>query len=153
MVAEDIPQVMQIETSLISDAWSKQGFLDTMDSPDAISQVAVEAACDAVEKGKDRILGYIIMYISFEEGEISNVAVAEAVQNQGIGSELLQSMLEIGSSESVTRFILEVRVSNEPAIALYKKYEFEQIGIRRDFYEKTREEALIMIREKEKVKC
>ena len=153
MVAEDIPQVEQIETSLFTDAWSKQGFLDTLHSPYAISLVAVEEACGSAEKGQARILGYIIMYISFEEGEISNVAVAESAQNQGIGSSLLQAMLEIGGAESVTRFILEVRVSNEPAIALYNKYEFKQIGIRRDFYEKPREDALIMIREKETVKC
>ena len=153
MVAEDIPQVEQIERSLFSDAWSEQGFLDTLDSPYAIALAAVETKGDTIEKGQDRILGYIIMYVSFEEGEISNVAVTETAQKQGIGSALLQAILEIGSEESVTRFILEVRVSNKPAIALYNKYEFKQIGIRRDFYEKPREDALIMIRKKETVKC
>ena len=153
MVAEDIPQVEQIERSLFSDAWSEQGFLDTLDSPYAIALAAVETKGDTIEKGQDRIIGYIIMYVSFEEGEISNVAVTETAQNQGIGSALLQAILEIGSEETVTRFILEVRVSNKPAIALYNKFEFEQIGIRRDFYEKPREDALIMVREKEAVKC
>ena len=146
MEKRDLPQVEAIEISLFSDAWSEQGFEDTLNSPYVISLVAIDEA-------EDTILGYIIMYVSFEEGEISNVAVAKSAQNRGIGSALMQAILEKGLEESVTRFILEVRVSNTPAIALYKKFGFTEIGIRRDFYEKPREDALIMVREKENEKC
>ena len=146
MEKRDLLQVEAIETALFSDAWSEQGFEDTLNSPYVISLVAIDAA-------EDTILGYIIMYVSFEEGEISNVAVAKSAQNRGIGSALMQAILEKGLEESVTRFILEVRVSNTPAIALYKKFGFTEIGIRRDFYEKPREDALIMVREKENEKC
>ena len=146
MEKRDLPQVEAIEISLFSDAWSEQGFEDTLNLPYAISLVAIDEA-------EDTILGYIIMYVSFEEGEISNVAVAKSAQNRGIGSALMQAILEKGLEESVTRFILEVRVSNTPAIALYNKFEFTEIGIRRGFYEKPREDALIMIREKETEKC
>ena len=146
MEKRDLPQVEAIEISLFSDAWSEQGFEDTLNLPYAISLVAIVETVDA-------ILGYIIMYVSFEEGEISNVAVAKSAQNRGIGSALMQAILEKGLEESVTRFILEVRVSNTPAIALYKKFGFTEIGIRRDFYEKPREDALIMVREKENEKC
>lgn len=146
MEKRDLPQVEAIEISLFSDAWSEQGFEDTLNLPYAISLVAIDETVDA-------ILGYIIMYVSFEEGEISNVAVAKSAQNRGIGSALMQAILEKGLEESVTRFILEVRVSNTPAIALYNKFEFTEIGIRRGFYEKPREDALIMIREKETEKC
>ena len=146
MEKRDLPQVEAIEISLFSDAWSEQGFEDTLNSPYVISLVAIDEA-------EDTILGYIIMYVSFEEGEISNVAVAKSAQNRGIGSALMQAILEKGLEESVTRFILEVRVSNTPAIALYNKFEFTEIGIRRGFYEKPREDALIMIREKETEKC
>ena len=146
MEKRDLLQVAAIETALFSDAWSEQGFEDTLNSPYVISLVAIDEA-------EDTILGYIIMYVSFEEGEISNVAVAKSAQNRGIGSALMQAILEKGLEESVTRFILEVRVSNTPAIALYKKFGFTEIGIRRDFYEKPREDALIMVREKENEKC
>ena len=146
MEKRDLLQVEAIETALFSDAWSEQGFEDTLNSPYVISLVAIDEA-------EDTILGYIIMYVSFEEGEISNVAVAKSAQNRGIGSALMQAILEKGLEESVTRFILEVRVSNTPAIALYKKFGFTEIGIRRDFYEKPREDALVMVREKEKAKC
>lgn len=146
MEKRDLLQVEAIETALFSDAWSEQGFEDTLNSPYVISLVAIDEA-------EDMILGYIIMYVSFEEGEISNVAVAKSAQNRGIGSALMQAILEKGLEESVTRFILEVRVSNTPAIALYKKFGFTEIGIRRDFYEKPREDALIMVREKENEKC
>ena len=146
MEKRDLLQVEAIEISLFSDAWSEQGFEDTLNSPYVISLVVIDEA-------EDTILGYIIMYVSFEEGEISNVAVAKSAQNRGIGSALMQAILEKGLVESVTRFILEVRVSNTPAIALYNKFEFTEIGIRRDFYEKPREDALIMVREKETEKC
>ena len=146
MEKRDLLQVEAIETALFSDAWSEQGFEDTLNSPYVISLVAIDEA-------EDTILGYIIMYVSFEEGEISNVAVAKSAQNRGIGSALMQAILEKGLEESVTRLILEVRVSNTPAIALYKKFGFTEIGIRRDFYEKPREDALIMVREKENEKC
>ena len=146
MEKRDLLQVEAIETALFSDAWSEQGFEDTLNSPYVISLVTIDEA-------EDTILGYIIMYVSFEEGEISNVAVAKSAQNRGIGSALMQAILEKGLEESVTRFILEVRVSNTPAIALYKKFGFTEIGIRRDFYEKPREDALIMVREKENEKC
>lgn len=146
MEKRDLLQVEAIETALFLDAWSEQGFEDTLNSPYVISLVAIDEA-------EDTILGYIIMYVSFEEGEISNVAVAKSAQNRGIGSALMQAILEKGLEESVTRFILEVRVSNTPAIALYKKFGFTEIGIRRDFYEKPREDALIMVREKENEKC
>lgn len=146
MEKRDLLQVEAIETALFSDAWSEQGFEDTLNSPYVISLVAIDEA-------EDTILGYIIMYVSFEEGEISNVAVAKSAQNRGIGSALMQAILEKGLEESVTRFILEVRVSNTPAIPLYKKFGFTEIGIRRDFYEKPREDALIMVREKENEKC
>ena len=146
MEKRDLLQVEAIETALFSDAWSEQGFEDTLNSPYVISLVAIDEA-------EDTILGYIIMYVSFEEGEISNVAVAKSAQNRGIGSALMQAILEKGLEESVTRFILEVRVSNTPAIALYKKFGFTEIGIRRDFYEKPREDALIMVRVKENEKC
>lgn len=146
MEKRDLLQVEAIETVLFSDAWSEQGFEDTLNSPYVISLVAIDEA-------EDTILGYIIMYVSFEEGEISNVAVAKSAQNRGIGSALMQAILEKGLEESVERFILEVRVSNTPAIALYKKFGFTEIGIRRDFYEKPREDALIMVREKENEKC
>ena len=146
MEKRDLLQVEAIETALFSDAWSEQGFEDTLNSPYVSSLVAIDEA-------EDTILGYIIMYVSFEEGEISNVAVAKSAQNRGIGSALMQAILEKGLEESVTRFILEVRVSNTPAIALYKKFGFTEIGIRRDFYEKPREDALIMVREKENEKC
>ena len=153
MKVEDLPQVEQIEQSLFSDAWSRQGFLDALDSEYTVSLVAEDSVLDSDGSITKRILGYTIMYVFFEEGEICNVAVAEDTQKQGVGSALMNAMLEEGTEESMTRFILEVRVSNTPAIALYKKFGFTEIGIRRDFYEKPREDALIMVREKETEKC
>lgn len=148
MREEDLSQVEMMERELFSDPWGRQGFMDTLASPHAYTLVAEDVGEDDQEL-KSEIVGYIVMYISFDEGEISKVAVAKKKQSCGIGASLLETMLHLGCEKNVTRYILEVRESNEPAIALYSKFHFDNIGTRRDFYENPKEDAIIMIREEE----
>ena len=87
------------------------------------------------------------MYCSFGEGEITNVAVSPDVQNQGIGKKIISGLLEIASEKNINRIVLEVRVSNDYAIKLYKDFGFQKVGIRKGFYERPREDAAIMVLE------
>lgn len=152
MQKDDIGQVVTIENTLFSDGWSEQGFLDALESKYTIMLVLQEESAPQVSAP---VLGYIVMYVSFDEGEISKVAVAKDMQQKGIGSRLLEAMLEAGEEKGIARYVLEVRNSNLPAIGLYSKYLFKKIGIRKGFYEKPREDAIIMIRERtdEEEKC
>jgi len=71
-------------------------------------------------------------------------AVKESEQGKGVGFALLSELIEIGKSEGLLEFTLEVRVSNEKGIGLYKKLGFVEEGIRKNFYELPLEDALIM---------
>lgn len=136
MNREDIAAVAELERQIFSRPWSEQGFLDALEHPDTIFLVAEET---------DRISGYIGMYLAVDEGEITNVAVAPDARRRGIGQELLLQMKREAKHHAITRLILEVRLSNAAAIALYEKNGFSIAGVRKGFYECPKEDAYIMI--------
>ena len=137
MTPSDVEQVAAIEAQCFSVPWSKQGFLDSIAREDTVFLVA-EQSEEAV------IAGYIGMYTSFDEGEITNVAVSSKYRKQGIGNHLVTAMQTIAKEKNLERIILEVRATNEPALSLYKRKGFKEIGIRKNFYEKPTEDAIIM---------
>ena len=138
MTSEDVKQVATIEEQSFSVPWSCQSFLDSIAREDTIFLVATEEV-------SDKIMGYIGMYMSFEEGEITNVAVSLEYRDQGIGADLVDAMQTAGRECQLERMVLEVRVSNASALSLYKKKGFKELGIRKNFYEKPVEDAMIMI--------
>lgn len=79
-----------------------------------------------------------------DEGQITNVAVLPEYWHRGIGSKLISEMLVIAREEGLKSFTLEVRESNGNAVKLYKKLGFMKEGIRKNYYEKPTENALIM---------
>lgn len=92
----------------------------------------------------DTLVGFIGCSFMFETLAINNFAVLSSHKRQGIGEKLLQSLLLHGKEKGAENFILEVRVSNKAAIALYKKYDFVQIDIRKNYYEQPVEDAYIL---------
>ena len=92
----------------------------------------------------DRVLGYIGMLHVMDEGYISNVAVDESVRRAGIASMLVDGMLRRCEALALLFVTLEVRASNEPAIRLYAKHGFEEVGRRKGYYEAPREDAILM---------
>ena len=135
MTEEDLEQVVAIEEQCFSMPWSRKSFLDSISREDTIFFVAEDTKM---------ILGYIGMYIAFEEGEITNVAVLPQCRKQGVGNELVTSMQAVAKEFELERIVLEVRVSNEHAICLYKKNGFAELGVRKNFYEQPTEDAYIM---------
>lgn len=136
MRSGDVPAVAELEAQIFSQPWSAQGFWDALALPDTVFLVAEE---------EHRILGYIGMYLSIDEGEITNVAVAPDARRQGVGQELLLQIKREAKQRAVGRLVLEVRTSNEGAIALYEKNGFSVAGVRKGFYEHPKEDAYIMI--------
>ena len=111
MAEEDTAKVARIEKECFSQPWSQQGFIDALKGSDNILVVAEE---------NGEIYGYVCMYVSFEEGEITNVAVSEQYRNKGVGRLLMQTIEREAEANGVERIVLEVRVSNNSAISLYK---------------------------------
>lgn len=134
MTLEDIQAVAEIEKQCFSLAWSEKSFRDSIVRDDTIFLVCED---------KD-ITGYIGMYLCFDEASITNVAVSPEYRKKGYGELLVMAAKEAAKATGAGAILLEVRVSNEPAISLYKKLGFEELGIRKKFYEHPVEDAIIM---------
>lgn len=140
MQIDDIDQVCEIENENFSVPWSANGFFTYLIREDALFL----AACDGEE-----VVGYCGLICVPDEGDITNVAVAKRRWGEGIGTELVSAMIEKGVGRGVKNIFLEVRRSNERAIALYEKLGFRTIGERKNYYELPKEDALLMKREGE----
>lgn len=138
MIEEDLDQVTRLEESSFSMPWKRQDFEDILTRDDRIYLVAEEDG---------KILGGCMLTDLLGEGDISNVAVLEEYRGRKIATKLLEKLLQIGEEErNITAFTLEVREHNIPAIRVYEKAGFVSEGIRPDFYDKPRENAVIMWR-------
>lgn len=139
MQSADLQQVVRIEEDLFGDPWSEEAFRSSMVQPEARLLVA-EAADGSIQ-------GYCVSYRSLDEAEIVNVAVCRDGQNHGIGRRLVAQLMQEDGQNGVKNFILEVRISNMAARHVYEMLGFEEIGIRKHFYENPTEDAVIMCRE------
>lgn len=135
MQPADALAAASIEKELFGQPWSCEGFLSALASQDAFY---LSVFLDG------KLVGYCGFYQSFEEAEITNVAVAPSCQRRGIGMRMLEELIRCGGERGVERYILEVRISNGRAIRLYEKLGFAKAGVRRGFYEMPKEDALIM---------
>lgn len=135
MTVDDISQVAEIERQIFSIPWSEKAFRNSMESDNTIYIVAKE---------NNNVVGYAGMYLSFEEGNITNVAVNPLSRRKGIGEKIVRDILNRAYEKGVRDVFLEVRETNSVAIALYEKIGFKEEGIRKNFYDKPRENALIM---------
>lgn len=131
----DLDQVEEIEQACFSVPWSKKSFLDACGEAENVYLV-----CEA----DGVIAGYCGMWTVLGEGNITNMAVAKRYRKQGIGAALMQEMEQRGIKKDVSVFFLEVRESNLPAIGLYEKMGYREIGRRKRFYERPTEDALVM---------
>ena len=141
MTAEDVPAVAAIEKACFSEPWSEQGFMDGMNAPAVFLN---NSGIVLVAEDEEQIAGYIGMYVSEPEGEITNVAVAQSARDRGMGASLVAAMQQWALEHGVERIVLEVRVSNAPAIHVYEKKGFVTIGVRKNFYRLPTEDAGIM---------
>lgn len=139
MAQEDLRQVAEIESQIFSLPWSEKAFEESLNNRNTLYIVAKE---------KEKVLGYTGMYISFQEGNITNIAVNPDYRRKKIGLKLISEILKRAKQIGVTDVILEVRETNVTAISLYEKMGFEEAGIRKNFYEKPLENAIIMWKHK-----
>ena len=137
MQAEDVDAVTALEESCFSMPWKRQDFEDILTNQDRIYLVA---ECD-----KDIVGGCMLTMIA-GEGDISNVAVYEAYRGQHIATALMQELLRVGEENGICDFTLEVREQNLSAIRLYENAGFVSEGIRPNFYDKPKDNAVIMWR-------
>lgn len=140
MTRADISQVAEMERGIFSMPWSEQGFLEALEDPKGVYVLAI----DENVEGQEKIVGYCGLYLILEEGYINQVAVAKDYRGRHIGYEMVNYMLALSKEKGMLACSLEVRVSNQTAIRLYEKCGFVSEGIRKNFYEKPAEDAMIM---------
>ena len=124
----------KLEETIFSDPWSLQSICTAVASPCTRMYAALSE--------KDKLMGYLFVTQVEDTADIDNIAVSPGFRRQGIASLLLDTALDGMDADAY----LEVRASNTPAAALYRKYGFQEIGIRKDYYESPREDAVLMQR-------
>lgn len=135
MLCRDLDQVTALEEKIFSMPWTRGGFAAALQQENTFYLVGIQDGNVAAYCGMLQIL---------DEADITNVAVAEEYRGMGIGRKMMEALLECGRCRNISAFTLEVRKSNQAAIILYEKLGFLNEGIRRNFYEKPTEDAMIM---------
>lgn len=134
---EMIPSIARLEEGIFPDEpWSEYTFAYHL--PDDYHEFIV--ALD----DSNRVIGYIIMEIVADIGNIDNVAVSEHCRRQGLADHMMTECLHRAQSRGLNTIYLEVRESNVAARELYRKYGFEVVGRRKKYYQKPREDAILM---------
>ena len=137
MTAADIEKVIEIESEAYGEHhWSKSSFYDEMQNKLAKYYVAKTASGELV--------GYAGTWHIIDEAHITTIAVKKTHLRKHIGEAIITRIIDDCHSEGIKYLTLEVRVSNEAAIALYTKYGFESLGTRKGYYQDNNEDALIM---------
>lgn len=134
--AAHLPKIEEIEKLSFSLPWSYSQLERQMLGENNIFLVA--------ENENGDILGYVGMMFVLDEGYISNIAVAPGFRRRGVADALITELKLRCEKAKLSFLTLEVRESNYPAIALYSKHGFAAVGVRTNYYEKPRENALLM---------
>lgn len=132
-----IEQIAALERECFSTPWSEAMLTEVLFDTQASFIVA--------ESEDGGVLGYAGLQVVLDEGYIDNIAVEPAARRHGVADELLDVFCRFGEA-NLAFLTLEVRASNEPAIALYRKHGFEEAGRRKNYYTKPTEDAIIMTR-------
>lgn len=133
-----VAQVAELEKCCFSDPWSENSVASELKNPLSLWLVAIEG---------ERLAGYIGSQSVEGEADMMNVAVHPDFRRQGVAQSLIRELVSDLKEKRVYSLSLEVRASNERAIALYKKLNFETVGRRPNYYRHPKEDALILRKE------
>ena len=134
-----VAQVAELEKICFgSAAWSEKSVASELTNALAFWLVAVDGS---------RVAGYVGSQTVCDETDMMNVAVHPDFRRQGIGEKLVEQLVTELKSIGSHALMLEVRVSNAPAIGLYEKMGFLQVGLRKNYYRNPKEDAMILRKE------
>ena len=137
---EDIDEIVLLEEQCFATPWSRESLMHDMHSNEMSGYIVAEL--------ENRVVGYMGFWNIMNEAHVNNVAVSPDYRRMKIGSAIIDAFLKFTDSDHIDAETLEVRVSNAPAIGLYKKFGFAEAGVRPKYYENG-EDALIMWRKRE----
>lgn len=134
MLPEDASSVEVVEKACFDMPWSRESFWQ---------EACNEKAYYLLAQVDEKVIGYVGMWVLFDEAQITNVAVSPEYQNKGIGRLMMQEIMKIAKEKKANAMTLEVRPSNDSALHLYESLGFKSVGRRRGYYEDG-EDAEIM---------
>lgn len=137
MAAADVPAVVGIEVQVFGSPWSRETFASLLARPGLEMLV--------LEDETQRVVGYAVLWCVLDQGELANLAVEPRLRGKGLGGLLLARVLEVARQRGVEKIYLEVRASNESALGLYRRFGFTDVGRRKGYYERPKEDAVIMM--------
>ena len=135
MTEAEVPQIAAMEQAIFSEGWSEASIRGELTNDLATWLVAMDG---------ETVAGYVGAQTVMDEADMLNLAVLPKYRERGIGKRLCRALMGTLPAHSLS---LEVRVSNETAIGLYKKLGFAQVGLRKNYYQKPKEDALILRKE------
>ena len=135
MNAAHVPQIAELEKICFNDPWSERSIASELSSRISLWLVALDG---------DRVVGYVGSQSVLGEADMMNIAVHPDYRRQGIAEKLVLSLVDAQKEKGNYCLTLEVRASNEPAKALYGKLGFTQVGLRKNYYRKPKEDACIL---------
>lgn len=135
MTAEHLDEVILIEQDCFVHPWSRQSIESELANENSVFLTAIV---------DNKVVGYIGMNVVVDEGYIFNVAVDKEYRKRGIGSALINELVNFGKKNNLCFLTLEVRESNKNARSLYSKFGFIKVGERKDYYKEPVENAVLM---------
>lgn len=133
-----VPAIAQLEKVCFSDPWSEKSVASELSNPLSLWYVAMDGV---------KLVGYVGSQTVLDGSDMMNVAVDPSYRRQGIAEQLIEKLIEGVKQKGAICLLLEVRASNAPAIRLYEKLGFSQVGRRPSYYRNPKEDALILRKE------
>lgn len=138
MQVGDLPEVLAIENDVYPHPWTRGNFLDSLYS-------GYETW--TLRQSDGALAGYFLVMLAVDEAHLLNISVRRDLHGKGVGRLQLDKVVDLAREKGMTSILLEVRPSNQRALAVYNQYGFEQIGVRKAYYpasNNTREDAIVM---------
>ncbi|MGN0452996.1 MAG: ribosomal protein S18-alanine N-acetyltransferase [Ruminococcus sp.] len=135
---QDAEKVHSLEEECFSKPWSEDSLLNLIKGENSALFGAFY---------EDRLVGFAVLEWVLDEGSLTNIAVDSDFRRQGIGEKLMEALINEAEEKKLAFITLEVRATNTPAIALYKKFGFEEVGRRKNYYSSPTEDALLMTKQ------
>ncbi|NNE44396.1 MAG: ribosomal protein S18-alanine N-acetyltransferase [Gemmatimonadetes bacterium] len=139
MDLEDIADVAALEAEVFPDAWSVDSFLAEIERKPEIGYPLVVR-----DEDTDELIAYAVVWFIVDELHIGNIAVRPDLQGRGIAAQLMEHIIEEGRRRALSFATLEVRPSNAPAVALYDRFGFKKIAVRKNYYRDNQEDAHVL---------
>ena len=133
-----VSQIAELEKLCFHDPWSEKSIASELSNKLSLWLVALE---------DHRVVGYVGSQTVLGETDMMNIAVHPAHRRQGIANRLILDLIQGLTERGSHSLMLEVRISNEPAISVYHSLGFIEVGIRKNYYRNPKEDALILRKE------